>query len=112
MYLTEAEKQDKEVTESWKGDTDGILVFVRLTLHLLCIFSLIFKSHIKDWTVLRHRRCLHHRKLSEPISCFGRYDKCAPCSNISAACQHLPWGTSYDRYRTEQSAFQANSIRR
>ena len=29
MYLTEAEKQDKEVTESWKGDTDGILVFVR-----------------------------------------------------------------------------------
>ncbi len=28
MYLTEAEKQDTEVTESWKGDTDGILVFV------------------------------------------------------------------------------------
>ena len=68
MYLTEAEKQDKEVTESWKGDTDGILVFVSLTLHLLCIFSLIFKSHVKDWSVLRHRRCLHHRKLSEPIS--------------------------------------------
>ena len=28
MYLTEAEKQDKEVTDSWKGDTDGILVFI------------------------------------------------------------------------------------
>jgi hypothetical protein len=28
MYLTEAEKQDAQVTESWKGDTDGILVFV------------------------------------------------------------------------------------
>ncbi len=28
MYLTEAEKQDTEVTESWKGDTEGILVFV------------------------------------------------------------------------------------
>jgi hypothetical protein len=28
MYLTEAEKQDAEVTESWKGDTDGTLVFV------------------------------------------------------------------------------------
>ncbi|KAH9035435.1 hypothetical protein EDB84DRAFT_1224236 [Lactarius hengduanensis] len=27
MYLTEAEKQDKDVTESWKGDTEGILVF-------------------------------------------------------------------------------------
>jgi hypothetical protein len=28
MYLTEAEKQDKDVIERWKGDTDGILVFV------------------------------------------------------------------------------------
>lgn len=30
MYLTEAERQDKQVTESWKGDTDGILVFTGL----------------------------------------------------------------------------------
>ena len=28
MYLTEAEKQDTEATASWKGDTEGILVFV------------------------------------------------------------------------------------
>ena len=28
MYLTEAEKEDKEITESWKGDAEGILVFV------------------------------------------------------------------------------------
>ncbi|KAN0133856.1 hypothetical protein V8E53_008351 [Lactarius tabidus] len=27
MYLTEAAKEDKEVTELWKRDTDGILVF-------------------------------------------------------------------------------------
>ncbi|KAH9016055.1 hypothetical protein EDB84DRAFT_1239316, partial [Lactarius hengduanensis] len=30
MYLTEAEKQDAEVLESWKGDTNGILVFTGL----------------------------------------------------------------------------------
>ena len=30
MYLTEVEKQDKDVTERWKGDTEGILVFVSL----------------------------------------------------------------------------------
>ncbi|KAN0137246.1 hypothetical protein V8E53_004956 [Lactarius tabidus] len=30
MYLTEAEKQDKEMIENWKGDTDGILVFTGL----------------------------------------------------------------------------------
>ena len=28
MYLTEAEKEDKEITESWRGDAEGILVFV------------------------------------------------------------------------------------
>ena len=32
MYLTEAEKQDKDEVENWKGDTDGILVFVSSTL--------------------------------------------------------------------------------
>ena len=70
MYVNEAEKQDTEVIESWKGDTDGILVFVSLTMLLSCIFSLIFKSHVKDWSVLRNRRCLHYRKLPEPISRF------------------------------------------
>ncbi|KAH9017271.1 hypothetical protein EDB85DRAFT_678763 [Lactarius pseudohatsudake] len=30
MYLTEAEKQDDKAAESWKGDTDGILVFTGL----------------------------------------------------------------------------------
>ncbi|KAI9447652.1 hypothetical protein H4582DRAFT_1802153 [Lactarius indigo] len=30
MYLSEAEKEDKEITENWKGDTEGILVFTGL----------------------------------------------------------------------------------
>jgi hypothetical protein len=40
MYLTESEKQDAEVTGSWKGDTDGILVFVSPGLPVLCIFTI------------------------------------------------------------------------
>ena len=28
MYLAEAEKEDKELTEAWKGEADSILVFV------------------------------------------------------------------------------------
>jgi hypothetical protein len=28
MYLSEAEKEDKEMTEAWKGEADSILVFV------------------------------------------------------------------------------------
>ena len=29
MYLAEAEKEDKELTEAWKSEADSILVFVR-----------------------------------------------------------------------------------
>ena len=29
MYLDRAEEEDRKVAESWKGDADGILVFVR-----------------------------------------------------------------------------------
>ena len=65
MYLTEAEKQDKDVIESWKGDTDGILVFVSPIPS--CVYSPA-ETHIKDWPFLRHSRGLHYRKLSEPIS--------------------------------------------
>jgi hypothetical protein len=32
MYLAEAEKEDKELTEAWKGEADSILVFVRFFL--------------------------------------------------------------------------------
>lgn len=28
MYISEAEKFDKALVESWKGDMDGILIFV------------------------------------------------------------------------------------
>ena len=38
MYLAESEKRDKEVIESWKGDTDGILVFVS-PLRSICYLS-------------------------------------------------------------------------
>jgi len=29
MYNEKAEKYDEKMTESWKGDAEGILVFVR-----------------------------------------------------------------------------------
>jgi hypothetical protein len=35
LYLTEAEKQDKQLIDRWKGDTDGILVFVSPDLDLV-----------------------------------------------------------------------------
>ena len=38
MYLTEADKEDKDITESWKGDTDGILVFVGTLPSNFCVY--------------------------------------------------------------------------
>ena len=32
MYLEMAEEEDKKMTESWKADAEGVLVFVRLCL--------------------------------------------------------------------------------
>ena len=66
MYLTEAEKEDKEITESWKGDTDGILVFVGARPSNFCFTA--SKAHVEDWSVLLHRRDLHCRELPEPIT--------------------------------------------
>jgi hypothetical protein len=36
MYLSRAEKFDKEQSESWKGNADGILVFVRASTARPC----------------------------------------------------------------------------
>ena len=30
MYLSRAEKYDKDCAESWKADEDGILIYVRI----------------------------------------------------------------------------------
>jgi len=35
MYLNRAEEEDKKAAERWKGDADGILVFVRCWRKLL-----------------------------------------------------------------------------
>ncbi|KAF8269078.1 hypothetical protein EI94DRAFT_1447824, partial [Lactarius quietus] len=45
IYLTEAEKQDTELTESWKSDTKGILVFTGLFSATVALF--IIKSYKK-----------------------------------------------------------------
>ena len=36
MYMERAEEEDKRMVENWKADADGILIFVRLYLLILC----------------------------------------------------------------------------
>ncbi|KAI9467375.1 hypothetical protein BJY52DRAFT_66137 [Lactarius psammicola] len=40
MYLTKAEKVDKEITEGWKGEADGILVFTGLFSATVAAFTI------------------------------------------------------------------------
>ena len=40
MYLTEAETEDKEITENWKAEADRILVFVSALPSAFCIYSI------------------------------------------------------------------------
>ena len=37
MYLTEAEKEDKEITENWKAEAGRILVFASAHPSAFCI---------------------------------------------------------------------------
>lgn len=64
LYLGEADKQDKMLTENWKGDTDGILIFVSNSVAGHTRTAPIHSS--TDRPFLRHGCRLHHRKLQEP----------------------------------------------
>ena len=43
MYMEMAEEEDKKMADSWKADAEGILVFVRHYILVLC-FKLIHRS--------------------------------------------------------------------
>ena len=36
MYLKMATEEDKKMVENWKADADGILIFVRLYIVIMC----------------------------------------------------------------------------
>ena len=59
LYLMEADKLDKARMENWKGDMDGILIFVRIRdilLHIFCAYaqwlslacSLLLSQHLSS----------------------------------------------------------------
>ena len=51
MYLNEVEEDDKRITEAWKEDANGILVFVSLNLLVLLVH---FNDELKDRSFLRN----------------------------------------------------------
>jgi len=56
MYLKLAGEEDKKMTENWKGDADGILIFV--SRHSTCTTSIQIDPETEDWFILRRRRSI------------------------------------------------------
>ena len=61
MYLSRAEKFDKEQSESWKGNADGILVFVRPPQEYYCTPVYRWMTHSSDARPT-HRRVFSPRR--------------------------------------------------
>ncbi len=65
-YLKNVDDYDKRLTDGWKDDVNGVLVFV--SLHLLVPVSITVTIWEPDRSFLRNCRILHHRKLQTLIT--------------------------------------------
>ena len=82
MYLERAEEEDVKRAESWKGDADGMLVFVGRRLHLQCRYDI----ENVDWFVLccrcgiaRSDRPGYSAKLARHFCLLSRKHTSATC---------------------------------
>ena len=110
LYLSHAEKHDKDQVEKWNADAQGILVFVRSTL----LFGFIIPSftmsgtltnnyciiHILDRTVLRCPRHIRGRQLQVFVARSGRERRPPPRTNIPTA-----WWPLQRDPRSDRSSF-------
>ena len=56
MYLDEVKEDDKRITDAWKEDANGLLVFVSLNL----LVSIHLNDKLKDRPFLRNCWRIHH----------------------------------------------------
>lgn len=63
-YLKDVKDYDEGITDEWKEDANGVLVFVSPDL-LVLIFAMTSKSEDRD--LLSDHRFLHHEKLQNAI---------------------------------------------
>ena len=78
-----AEEEDKKMTESWKADAEGILVFVRLRL-LVPYFQL---THRSDWFILRRCRLFAFGVAPGSSTEPAGHVQLLPCQYIPASCR-------------------------
>jgi len=88
MYLQLAGEEDKKMTENWKGDADGILIFV--SRHSTCGASTHIHPEVEDWSVLCRRRNIGRGVRAGSQAKFPGHISILPCKHLSNPCQ-LEW---------------------
>lgn len=67
LSLSHFTKHDEAMTDRWKGDMDGILIYVRFkAVHRYLETHLPFAPRFSDGCILRDSCCISHRKLQVP----------------------------------------------
>ncbi len=84
MYLERAEEEDKKMAENWKGDAEGILVFV--SAHPL-FYALLVDSGAADRSFLRHCRDTGFDLHPGPQAELSGHFSVLPREHLSAALQ-------------------------
>jgi len=101
LYLSQAEKFDKEHSDSWTANTDGVLVFVRQCL----VSQIVPNSTPSDWSFLRDGSCIYRRQLSTAAAQSKRYHQSAARPNLSAIVGTPKWDVHLGTVDRHQQIF-------
>ena len=110
MYLQLAGEEDKKMTENWKGDADGILIFV--SLHSTCASTDIHRK-VEDRFILCIRRCISRCVRAGSQAELSGHVSLLPCKHLSNP-RRFDWLPGHYSPHTSQSIhpiFSANLCR-
>ena len=82
MYLEMAAEDDKKMTESWKADADGILIFVGTVPVLYCFSTDLI---VIDWFILCGRRHIYFGVYPGCSPKFAGHNRILPCKHLSGS---------------------------
>jgi len=108
MYLKLAGEEDEKMTENWKGDADGILIFV--SCHSTCITPTQIDPETEDWSILRRRRSICCGIRPGPQAEFPGHLSVLPRKHLSNP-QWIPGRYSPYTSRSVHSIFSTNLCR-
>jgi len=108
MYLKLAGEVDGKMTENWKGDADGILIFV--SRYSTCNTLTQIKPETEDWSILCCRRSIGRSIRPGPQAKLPGHLSILPRKHLSNP-QWLPGRYSFNTSRSVHSIFSTNLCR-